>query len=226
MKTAVRSPGEDSVAVKNTDDIRIAVVEDDPMFRHAVEYYLKKIPGNRVFAFSSGEECFRHYHQLDPEIIILDYKLDDREDHRAMNGLDILSEVKSVDPAKEVLFVSGQENVDIATAAIKGGASAYILKDDLAMNKLMDEVRAMLFNVRHRREEVRNSKRLIALCTFAGFIFLIAYLGGYGWFTLPMKILFAVTGTIAALLLLTNRSKKKMHIASEDKTVKPGDWLD
>src|SRR6185436_19393290 len=122
------------------DDVRIAIVEDDPMYRHAIEYYLKKIPGNRLFSFGSGEECLRYYHLLDPEIMILDYRLNELTVSDKMNGLDVLREVKSVKPETEIIFLSGQENLDIATSAIKGGASEYIFKDFNALTKLQNEV--------------------------------------------------------------------------------------
>src|SRR5437870_3871299 len=99
MKTLIRK-GEigSKVSHDKKNDVRIAIIEDDPMYRSAIEYYLKKIPGNRLFSFGSGEECLRHYHQLDPEILILDYRLNDIFESEKMNGLEILHEVKSVKP--------------------------------------------------------------------------------------------------------------------------------
>lgn len=225
MRTAAEYQVADAGPANHTDDIRIALVEDDPMFRHAMEYYLKKIPGNRVFAFSSGEECFRHYHQLDPEILILDYKLDDRDRPEVMNGLEILEEVKAVDPNKEVLFVSSQKNFDVATNAIKKGAAAYIVKDEKTMNRLTEEVTSMLTAVRLRRAELKNGKRLLALMIVSGFIFSIAYFSGYSWFTLPMKILFGATAIVAALLILSGREQRH-SLFHHHEEAKPGDWLD
>lgn len=226
MRTMAEIPETLSAAEKHTDDIRIALVEDDPMFRHAMEYYLKKIPGNRVFSFSSGEECFRHFHQLDPEILILDYRLDERDRPDVMTGLEIMEEVKAVDPGKEILFVSSQQNFDVATAAIKGGATAYIIKDERTMNRLTDEVKNIITTVRLKREELRNSKRLLALCVISGFIFIAAYLSGYSWFTWPMKLLFGVTGIVAALLLLRGANHRHTILHGGNETGRPGEWLD
>src|ERR1041385_3365493 len=103
-----------SITGEKKNEVRIAVVEDDPMYRHAVEYYLEKIPGSRLFTFGSGEEFLRYYHLLDPEIVILDYRLNDIYESGKMDGLDILREIKSIKPETEIIFLSGQENFDIA----------------------------------------------------------------------------------------------------------------
>jgi DNA-binding NarL/FixJ family response regulator len=116
---------------KHPDDVRIAIVEDDPMFRHALEYHLEKIPGNRVFTFDSGEEYLKQYHQLDPQILIIDYRLTETNPG-GMNGLQVLDNIKSSHHSTEVIFLSGQENLEVAASAIKKGASEYIRKDEKA----------------------------------------------------------------------------------------------
>jgi len=107
---------------KQEEGVRIAVVEDDRMYRNAIEVYLKKVPDSRVVSFDSGEQCFRHYHNVNPDILILDYSLSGQSEGSRMNGLDVLRKVKSMRPKTKVIFLAGQGNIDVATAAMKGGA--------------------------------------------------------------------------------------------------------
>lgn len=215
---------------KKPDSVRIAIVEDDPMFRHAIEYFLKKNPENRVFSFSSGEECFAHYHSLDPEIFILDYKLNEAFGKDRMNGLDVLRKVKSVKPETEIIFLSGQESFEVATAAIKDGASEYIVKDDKALPKMLNEVNRMSVFIRARREELRTLRWTIALTSLIAVLLVFAYYTGYERFSGLLNILIiAASGACLVFLGLMFRRKKreKMKFREDPETEeRPGDWLD
>ncbi len=215
---------------KSAESVRIAVVEDDPMFRHAVEYFLKKNPLNRVFSFASGEDCFEHYHSLDPDILILDYKLNESFETERMNGLDILRKIKSFKPETEIIFLSGQDSFEVATTAIKDGASEYIVKDDKALPKMLNEVNRMSFSIRNRREELRTLRWTIALTVIVAFLLVLAYYTGYDRFNGIINILF-ITGACSCLLflvLLFRRKKREKINAREnpEKEERPGDWLD
>jgi CheY-like chemotaxis protein len=215
---------------KKVDAVRIAIVEDDPMFRHAVEYFLKKNPGNRVFSFASGEECLEHYHSLDPEILILDYKLNETFESERMNGLDILRKIKSFKPETEIIFLSGQDSFEVATTAIKDGASEYIVKDDKALQKMLNEVNKMSFFIRTRREELRTLRWTIALTAVVAFLLILAYSTGYDRFTGVLNVLIiagALSCAVVLTLLFRKKKREKMKIKeSPEKEERPGDWLD
>jgi FixJ family two-component response regulator len=215
---------------KNVDAVRIAIVEDDPMFRHAVEYFLKKNPGNRVFSFSSGEECLEHYHSLDPEILILDYRLNESFETERMNGLDILRKIKALKPETEIIFLSGQDSFEVATTAIKDGASEYIVKDDKALNRMLNEVNRMSFFIRSRREDLRTLRWTIALTVLVAFLLVVAYYTGYDRFAGVLNILIiAAACSCAVFLAVLFRKKKREKIRSgeaPEKKERPGDWLD
>ncbi len=212
------------------DSVRIAVVEDDPMFRHAVEYFLKKNPTNRVFSFASGEDCLHHYHSLDPDILILDYKLNESFETERMNGLDLLRKIKLFKPETEIIFLSGQDSFEVATTAIKDGASEYIVKDDKALPKMLNVVNKMNFFIRNRREELRTFRWIIALTVVVAFLLLLAYYTGYDRFNGVINILIiaGACSCILFLVLLFRRKKREKIKAREnpEKEERPGDWLD
>jgi CheY-like chemotaxis protein len=215
---------------KKMDAVRIAIVEDDPMFRHAVEYFLKKNPDNRVFSFASGEECLEHYHSLDPEILILDYKLNEMHESERMNGLDILRKIKSFKPETEIIFLSGQDSFEVATTAIKDGASEYIVKDDKALKKLLNEVNKMSFFIRTRRDELRTLRWTIVLTAVVALLLILAYYTGYERFTGVLNLLIiggAISFGVALTLLFRKKKREKMKTKeTPEKEERPGDWLD
>lgn len=194
---------------RSPEEIRIAVIEDDPMYRQAIEHQLKRNPGTRLFLFDSGEECFRNYHRFDPEILILDYRLDDVHEAGKMDGLDVLRQVKSVNPETEIIFLSGQENMDIATAAIKGGASEYIVKDGKALARLQSEVNRISFYIRLKREELKSAKWILSMISGLLLVLLFTYVSGY--FPLPVAagILAAAAGAGLVVFLALRKQKKK-----------------
>jgi CheY-like chemotaxis protein len=62
------------------------------MFAQMMKDHLSTSPQFRVRFFSTGKDCLKNLY-LSPDVIILDYKLND-ESKEAKNGLEILSEVK------------------------------------------------------------------------------------------------------------------------------------
>ena len=230
METVMAIPKFPSSATgEKKNEVRIAVVEDDPMYRHAVEYYLEKIPGSRLFTFGSGEELLRYYHLLDPEILILDYRLNDMYESGKMDGLDILREIKSIKPETEIIFLSGQENFDIATAAIKGGATEYIVKDINALTRLQKEVSRMAMYVRVKREEMQNTKRIIALVAGIVAILFLTYLSGYFLISVAWKLSVAcvVAGFLGYILFKNRKRRNHTPVFKQPFAMdKPGSWHD
>ncbi len=198
------------------NDVRIAIVEDDPMYRSAIEYQLKKIPGSRLFSFGSGEECLRYYHLLDPEIMILDYRLNDISRSDKMNGLEILREVKSVKPETEIIFLSGQENLDVATMAMKGGASEYIFKDFNALSKLQNVVTRLSLFVRMKREKMNQAKWIFLFMLAIILILGLTSLSNYFHLSDEVNILYGSTAIALIVLFVIVQKKKKEKISESN----------
>jgi FixJ family two-component response regulator len=137
--------------------VRIAVVEDDLMYRQAIETYLRKVPDSEVHSFESGEQCFRHYAEVKPDILVLDYRLNEMTGSN-MDGLEVLRKAKSLQPATKVIFLAGQGNMDVAVAAIKGGAVDFITKDKNGLTRLVNTVQRMTLSIQLKRQETKTSR--------------------------------------------------------------------
>jgi DNA-binding NtrC family response regulator len=109
------------------------IVEDNLAYSKIIEHHLKKNGFANVLPFSTGEDCLKHIY-LKPDIIIQDYKL------QGISGLNVLQLFKKRLPACEFIFLSGQDNIDIAINTVKFGAFDYIIKNDTAFERLIIKI--------------------------------------------------------------------------------------
>jgi two-component system, OmpR family, response regulator len=116
--------------MKTLENLSVFLVDDDPSFRVALTHQLIdnfKSPA-AIRAFGSGEECLKHI-ETSPNIVILDYYLNGNNPN-AMNGLEVLKEIKKRNPETKVIMLSSQDKIDIAVDTIRSGAYDYIVKND------------------------------------------------------------------------------------------------
>ena len=113
---------------KNPDHT-IFLVDDDIMSLTLYGQFLKNIGYANVHLYNSGSDCIEHL-SLHPQIIFLDYSMDD------MNGMEVLQKVRSFDPSVIVVFISGNENPEVAENAKKHGAVDFIVKSSINRDRM------------------------------------------------------------------------------------------
>jgi DNA-binding NtrC family response regulator len=111
----------------------IFVVEDNQMYNKLVVSYLKTNKFSNVESFLSGEEALKNMDK-NPDIVIQDYLLE------GMTGIEVLIKAKKSHPSVEFIFLSGQDSIDIAINSMKYGAYDYIVKDQMALQKLVNKI--------------------------------------------------------------------------------------
>jgi DNA-binding NtrC family response regulator len=119
--------------MQNTKNPLIFVVEDNQMYNKLVVSYLKTNKFTNVESYLSGEEALNNMHK-NPDIIIQDYLLD------GMTGIEVLIKAKKINPSVEFIFLSGQDSIDIAINSMKYGAYDYIVKDQMALQKMVNKI--------------------------------------------------------------------------------------
>lgn len=103
--------------------MRVALVEDDSLLRGSVSVLLGGERGFEVVgAFGSAEEALAGLAQGNPEVMLVDIDLP------GMNGIELIREVKRHHPEVELMAFTILEDRDTVFAAIKAGASGYLLK--------------------------------------------------------------------------------------------------
>ena len=107
----------------------IIIVDDDPLQRELLHDHLSKMSGYQILTFSTGEECIAAGKVRKPTIVFLDYNLNSQVKD-AMDGLDVLKEIKTSYPDTDVVMISGQDKIEVAVNSIKHGAFDYIVKGE------------------------------------------------------------------------------------------------
>ena len=144
-------------------DFSIFLVDDDPFFLNVCEQYLQNLGYTNISQFQSSTEFINNLQKL-PDLVLLDYNMD------SLNGIETLKKIKRFNPNALVVFISGQEKIDVAVNALKYGALDYILKNEVTEERL----KSVLEKGRDIKDIlVRNRKRGL-LKRFLPFIGVIA----------------------------------------------------
>ena len=158
----------------------IFIVDDDPMQAMMLQDYLSKYSTFTLTVYNSGEECIRNLNKS-PDIVFLDYNFD-KAGKNAMDGIDILKEIKKAKPLTEVVMISGQDRIEVAVNTIKYGAFDYIVKSESAFHRSEN----VIFNIIKRMKlqgEAKLYKKLTMLfgICLLGFILLVVILYKLGY---------------------------------------------
>lgn len=151
-------------------NLLVFVVEDNKIFNRVVSEHLKKEGYTNIQSVFSGEECMEFIKKgTIPNIVIQDYNLD------GMNGIDVLKLVKKQSPETEFIFLTSSENMEVAVNTIKFGAYDYIVKDQMALEKLTYKLKGILrvSNLKKRNKQIEILK--IAFVVFVAIVVLFAF---------------------------------------------------
>jgi two-component system, NarL family, invasion response regulator UvrY len=103
--------------------INILIADDHHIVRSGLKHYISSIPDIEVAGeASTGEETLIKVKQRDYDIIVLDITMPD------MNGLEVLKQLKNLNPKLKVLVLTMHPEEQYASQAIKAGASGYLTK--------------------------------------------------------------------------------------------------
>ena len=102
--------------------IRVAVVDDHPLFREGVTRSLSEIDGFEVVAEGgSRDEAIAIAQNFNPDVMLLDISMPG-------GGLNAIPAILSVAPSQKIVMLTVSEANDDVAAALKEGAKGYILK--------------------------------------------------------------------------------------------------
>lgn len=104
--------------------IRILIADDHEIVRKGLRALLDAKPGITVVGeAANGYETARQARILRPDVILLDLVMPEQD------GLTALTEIRRNDPGAKVLVLTSFADDSMVSAAIKGGALGYLLKD-------------------------------------------------------------------------------------------------
>jgi nitrogen regulation protein NR(I) len=98
----------------------ILIVDDDKSIRYSLKRMLEQ--KYSVLTAQNGEEALDRVKESSPDLILMDIRMPGR------NGIDVLKEIKSLDPKSLVIIMTAYGTTETAIEAMKYGAFDYILK--------------------------------------------------------------------------------------------------
>lgn len=105
-----------------TDPIRVMVVDDHPMWRDAVERDLQAAGFDVVAVAATGAEAIARFHATRPRVVVLDLQIPEP------SGVEVTAQVLAAEPSSRVLILSASGEQDDVLAAVKAGATGYLVK--------------------------------------------------------------------------------------------------
>jgi DNA-binding NtrC family response regulator len=131
---------------------RIMVIDDEESMCKFMQIMLKK-EGYGVSSSQSGKEALEELRNSHYDLVIADLMMPE------MNGLELLSKVKSIDPELNFIVMTAYASVDTAIEALKKGAFDYIAKP-FKVDELKITIRKSLEQKRMAKENIDLKKQL------------------------------------------------------------------
>jgi len=100
---------------------RILVVDDEPMMLDLLHVTLTR-KGHAVLKADGGRSAIQRFRQDHPDLTILDLNLPD------ITGIDVLREIRSVEPHTPVIILTGAGREDLENQARELGVTDFLRK--------------------------------------------------------------------------------------------------
>ncbi len=114
--------------------IRVMVVDDHPMWRDAVERDLQAAGFDVVGVAADGTQAIARFPAARPQVVVLDLQIP------GPGGVEVTGTVLAHDPSARVLILSASGEQADVLAAVKAGATGYLVKS-ASRTELIDAVR-------------------------------------------------------------------------------------
>ena len=114
---------------KSGKTIRVVVADDNKAMREKAVQFLRPefdVVGTACDGNSACEAVFL----LSPEAVVLDISMP------TMSGIDVANEIRRQGSATKVVFLTVHDDPDFVRAAMKAGASGYVIKSQMATDLL------------------------------------------------------------------------------------------
>jgi len=108
-------------------EIRVVIVDDDPLVRSALSHFVSRAPEITVVAQAEdGVEALTTVEREKPDVVMMDVQMPE------MNGIEATAAIAERWPDVRILAVTTLDGSDTVLPMLSAGASGYLLKDSSA----------------------------------------------------------------------------------------------
>jgi DNA-binding NtrC family response regulator len=122
--------------VESSKEQSLLLVDDEVGYLNVLAKRLTH-RGFKVTTASSGAEAIRALRKWEFDLAVVDLKMED------MDGIEVLKVLKKMDPALQVIILTGHGSERAARDGIAHGAFDYLIKP-IGLDPLIDRIRAAL----------------------------------------------------------------------------------
>jgi len=131
-----------------TKHIKLLHVDDEPDFLAITKFYLEKLEKQIIIEnLIDPNEVIPRIQENSYDIIVSDYQMPD------MNGLELLSSVREIDPKMPFIIFTGRGREEIAIDALNMGANYYIKKGEDLESQFRELLHVITRTVQHKQME-------------------------------------------------------------------------
>ncbi len=103
-------------------NLRILIADDEPNLSGMLAEFLTQ-QGHTVDQAASGEAALQMFRQSPYPLVLTDIRM-----QQGMNGIELLQNIKDIDPACQVIITTSYASLDTAIAALRKGAYDYLTR--------------------------------------------------------------------------------------------------
>jgi DNA-binding NtrC family response regulator len=130
---------------------RILIVDDEERFRLTLSKRLAERGLDVGATVGTGMEALREIREKVYDVVVLDVKMP------GLDGIQILEEIKKINPHIEVLLLTGHASVDAAVDGMRLGAYDYLMKP-CEIEILLDKITGAYECKAGREERIRQAE--------------------------------------------------------------------
>ena len=142
---------------------KILIVDDEYLIRWSLSEKLKE-QGWRTVMAETGEEALDVFRAESPDMVLADINMP------RMEGLQLIDELKMIDPHVVVVFVTAYSSVERAVKLLKMGAYTYLTKP-LEIDEVLHDIENALEKISLQRENQRLQQDLRDKFSFQRYVF-------------------------------------------------------
>ncbi len=100
---------------------KVLVVDDEESIRNMMRMTLE-LDGHQILLAEDGPTGLKLFEKESPDVVFLDVRLP------GMDGIEVLTRIKALDPDAEVIIVTGHGDMEMAVECLRREASNFLTK--------------------------------------------------------------------------------------------------